>query len=344
MNDVVKQAIENVAEEKPPVVIEGAVPAPNPFADEDAALKQLEEQAAAEAAQAAPKPAAPAPEATPPVTPPEKDGEAKAVEASKTAEQGAIIALRKKAGELAAQNLVLQGQVQALSGMVKPADSVADVEPAVDVLDEIDQSYLAIAEKVDAGTMTEMEAETERRALRARERELLAQQQQAPAQVNDLGLQEHLNQLVTNYPVLNKLTHDQLVPFQQLAYQQAQMEGNPIQEGPLGTKQLRERMAKLADSFYNPKAEAKPEVIQPKPGEAKLSETAEQREAKLTLAANMPPDIGKIGAGATGGEVTEEQALAALTAFGGNEDAQIKWLEQHPQFVSRVIGRSMRPR
>ncbi len=63
--------------------------------------------------------------------------------------------------------------------------------------------------------------------------------------------------------------------------------------------------------------------------------SAGQREAKLTLAANHPPDIGNTGSGNTGGEPSEAQAEAALAQ---GEDAAIRWMEQHPGFVSKRMA------
>jgi hypothetical protein len=53
----------------------------------------------------------------------------------------------------------------------------------------------------------------------------------------------------------------------------------------------------------------------------------------------MPPDIGAIGAGAPAGELTEAQGEAALAALK-DEDSAIRWLDQHPQFVQKVAGKS----
>jgi hypothetical protein len=308
----------------------------------------------------------------------EADGKAmsSAAKATGASVESALIALRKKLSEISAANLMLQGENRALRAMVEslPEQGAGGAKASVSTdgeeqdvaqqLEAIDKAFLQIAEDVDEGKISMKEAEERRIELRRQERMLLQRQQQellasvsSGPQSNDLGLQEHLMQLIREYPVLNRLTREQLEPYERIAYMMAEAEGRPIPEGPLGTKELRTRMAQLAERDFDPESYARRLQARSKTsgggaahGKAGATDgksaagaapTAAEREAKLKLAASMPPDIGSIGAGATGGEISEDHGAAVLFSLK-DEEAAIKWLEANPQFVKKVMGRSMR--
>lgn len=409
--DIAKQALEQAGATGQPgapagdgTTGAGATPAPavvkdNAFESEDAELARLEaEQAKATAAatagaagtaaagQPAPVAAAsgqPAAAAAAPGQPAAKDPAAQAKELGNKVE-GAVIALRRKNAELAAHNLVLTGQVQALSSVADPARhagpgtqeaGAGDTGGAAQLtieqeLEAIDAKTAELAVKLDKGDIDMQEYVKETTGLRRKERELVREQAAADVAAsvqgqpnNDLGLQEHVQVLLSSFPILNKLSRAQLEPYEKLAYSIAAAKGSPIPEGPMGTKRLREEMAELAERDFDPTRYAARQTArataaqagggtaaqggQGQPGAtgaakpAAQQPTSAQRGAKLELAAGMPPDIGAIGAGATGGEITAEQGAAALSSFK-NDDEAIRWLDANPQFVQKVVGGSFR--
>lgn len=354
---------------------EAAKTAPeNPFANEDAELAKLEAQVKAEAEAAgkapdagstaadgtgtAPKSGTAATEGAP--APAVADATAAAAAAGHNASTAAIVALRKKNQEIATANLVLQGENRVLKTLVDPEKFSGEAgeagQPAVEQTPDEEFAALAaerirIAEEVDGGRMTMREYAEQTNQIQARERAIsiaAAEAAIANAQpANDLGLQEHVTTLIQKYPILNTMTAAQLKPFEQIAYEQAEMEGKPIQRGTaIGTRDLRERMGALATQVYGKPAAAGTAAGGNGAGTGAATgstvtaqPTAAEREAKLVLAGNHPPNIGNTGSGATGGEPTEAQASAALAQ---GEDAAIRWLEANPGFVQKQMGKSVR--
>jgi len=364
--EIAKAGIEQAAAEHTPgapapaesVVAEAAKTAPeNPFAAEDAELAALEAQVKAEPQDAGKEPEKGATPTDEPVKANESGNEVAtkaATAAGHNASTAAIVALRKANSELKGALLVKEGENRVLKTLVDPEKFSAQPDQAAQAPAQLtpDEEFQAlaterirIAEEVDGGRMTMREYAELSNEIQARERALTVAAAEAVAQQpqNDLGLQEHVTTLIQRYPILNALTAAQLKPFEQMAYEQANLEGKPIQAGPAGTKDLRERMGALAAKVYGqPAAEnlapgagtgaANSSAIQTQP-------TAAEREAKLTLAGNHPPNIGNTGSGATGGEPSEAQATAALAQ---GEDAAIRWLEANPGFVQKQMGKSVR--
>lgn len=355
---------------------------PDSFADEDAALKALiAEQARLDAEAAGQVAGKPKEGETAGTTGEVKEGDAAAAAAKAKADADAVavaaaaasnpqtqafIALRKKVSDLTGALLIKEGENRALKAMVDPAKAgeaaPREQEQAEQTIEEaltaIESEREALAAKVDAGTMTMVAYTKEVNALARRERELMLVEAEAMAQAaavanaqpaNDLGLEESTTHLLTEYPVLAKLTKAQLDPLNALAYEQAALEGKPIGEGPIETKRLRQRIADLAEQFYDAaahaarkaKTAAAPAAGQPAASNVTALPTAAQREAKLALAAGMPPEIGKTGAGAPAGELTDEQIAAALS---GSEDARIAFMESHPALIQKVMGPGFRVR
>lgn len=352
------------------------------FAEEDANLAELQrqvaEEAAAKAAAATTTPAAaPAAAAATPAAAPAAAATPAAVATPDTSQNNAtsaIIALRKQVQQLRDAFHVEKGKNEALTALQaqQPAQGeLQQAQPTVDeLLEAIEAQYGEIATKIDAGDLTAAEAELQRRALRKQERELLVIQtreetlaavSQSAQPANDLGLEEHMTQLVADYPLITRITAAQLKPFEELAYEQAKAQGKPIQPGPTGTRDLRTRMLSLAEQFYDPPAHAarlaataaangngqgqgqggqQPQGgTQGKPAAA-AQPTAAQREAKLVLASAHPPDLQTIGAGAQAGELTLEQGEAIANSLKG-DDLQ-KWMAANPGFVRKVMGNSVR--
>lgn len=285
-----------------------------------------------------------------------------------SAQTGAIIALRKKLQETTAALLIKEGENKALKALVTPGENTGDLnnggqqqsheeQTPEQVLADIEAERERIAAEVDAGRMTMVEYTKKANELTRSERDItlsMISVANTAAPTNDLALEEWTNtSLIPAYPVLSKLTKSQLDPLAAIAYQQAEMEGKPIQDGPSGTKELRQRIADLAEQTYDKQAWLKRMNAaggqsvasgQQKPGATTgaVGPTAQQREEKLRMAAEMPPEIGKIGAGATGGEMTEEQIEAAY--MNGNEDQRLAFMKSHPALIQKVMGPGYRLR
>ena len=352
---------------------------PDSFAEEDAALEALiAEQARLEAEAAGQVDGKPKEGETAGTTGEVKEGDAAAAAKAKAdadaaaaaaatnPQTQAFIALRKKVSDLTGALLIAEGEKRALKAMVDPtkAGEAAPGEPGAneptieEALTAIETEREALAAKIDAGTMTMVAYTKEVNALARRERELMLAEAEAIAQAanasrpqaNDLALEESTSALITNYPVLAKLTKRQLDPINALAYEQLELEGAPIvSESPTETKRLRQRIADLAEQLYDAAAHAARKAKtatagatgQPAAGNVTALPTAAQREAKLAMAAGMPPEIGKTGAGAPAGELTEEQIAAAMS---GSEDARIAFMESHPALIQKVMGPGFRLR
>lgn len=281
------------------------------------------------------------------------DATAAAAAAAKNPETGAIIALRRKNQEQAAEILIQKGQISVLAKFAQPGATTAEAggdtgttsQPTAEEarLQELEAERERIAGEVDLGRMTMLEysqatnkIDRDVRAITLEQATAIVEANAQPA--NDLGLEEHLVTLPTKYPVLTRLTVDQLKPFEGLAYEAARLAGKPITPGSVGTKELRERIGALATSFYGT-ADEKAKAAGGTTGATTATTssgtaTAAQREAKLELAATHPPDIGNTGSGNTGGEPTDAQAEAALAQ---GEDAAIRWMEKNPGFVSKQM-------
>ena len=243
----------------------------------------------------------------------------------------------------------------------EPAAPAADQPSETDLaITALDGQILELAAEFEAGTITATEWKKQEIALSKQQRQLANQQQAeiveatatriaeetASKRTNDLGLLEHADRLANDFTVLKRLTPEQLAPFESVAYAEAFMEGVTIPANAVGDKMLRERMAALAERKYDPeraaqrardKAASDAAIVGQTPGApgAPAGPTAAQREAKLTLAASLPPDIGKIGSGAQGGEMSEAAIEAALS---GNDDERIRFLDANPGLVAKIMG------
>lgn len=372
-----------------PAATTAAAPAPaetlakvDSFAEEDAALeaarKQLEaeEAAAAKAGTAAAgttstgaAPAAAATGATAAAAPAATSGQAAATAAAKSGSENAIIALRRQNGELKAQILLTTGENRALKAIAttrmngeagEAGESTEQQEQLTyeQQFEAIDAERERIAAEMDNGQVSAVEYQKQMHALNKRERELTRQEAEeiaANAQAgsaqpqNDLALANATTTLITDYPILTRLTAAQLDPLKVKAYADADFEGRPIGEGPQATVELRTRMARLAELKYDPEAfkarrqkeiaAAAPAGQQPSTAGATTgaaAPTAAQREAKLALAASMPPEIGSVGAGAPAGDMTVDQIEIATNSM--NEDQRIEFWKTHPNALAKIMA------
>jgi hypothetical protein len=263
----------------------------------------------------------------------------------------AIIALRREAHDNRRRADQLEGENRALRGVftatLTPEQQerlTAEPPPpktAEEEIAEVDAQILQLAQDYDDSKISTVEWKKQELVLNARKNDITRSAEPVVTQ-DDTTLQVHVVKLQDTYPILNVLSVEQLKPFEQQAYAQAQAEGKPIQPNNIGTIELRERMARLAQAHYD--KVLKRETAQPgntgnggAPAKPQLSASAQAREAKLELAGNHPPDIAALGAGAPGGEISEAELLRQITALGGDDDAIDRLIKANQQFASKVM-------
>jgi len=246
--------------------------------------------------------------------------------------------LRQAAEMRAAQ---LEGQVEVLSSMARPGEQPADAgrqaepEQPDDPLEGLYAQQEALAEKFDKGEISAVEWKREERKLSDSIDQIKESRRNEDVVRNDQSLEEHVVQLVNKYPVLNKLTESQTQSLATLAYEEARAEGKPIRAGVEGTKQLRERIAKIATRLYGETPKT-PESGQPPEKAAGLSDTAAARDAKLKLAETMPPDVSKMGSAASGVTPSDAEIMAKMD--GMTDDEALAMLDSMPTVKARLHG------
>ncbi|MBK8768472.1 MAG: hypothetical protein IPM01_29530 [Burkholderiaceae bacterium] len=286
----------------------------------------LAEQTAAKPAET---PAAPA------VTEPATTQPAEPAEAHKGNPTAALIAQRKKIQELATQNLLLTGQIQALTTVVRPpaqAEVATEEAPPADTIQTIRQAQVALAEQFDAGEISAKDMELRRQELADKEWELRAASiqpvHQAPA--TDLYLEQETAKIEAENKFLSIVPVDEMDGYALLARRQLEREGVQI-VGATGTLAWRQRIVELAKrDFGGPATPTVPTTT------TALSPEAQAREAKLKLASTMPMDVTKLGSSASSGAMSEAEVLARMD--GMNEAEQIALLESMPGLSARIMG------
>ena len=286
----------------------------------------LAEQTAAKPAET---PAAPA------VTEPATTQPAEPAEAHKGNPTAALIAQRKKIQELATQNLLLQGQVQALTTVVQApaqAEQVTEEAPAAATIQTIRQEQVALAEQFDAGEISAKDMELKRQELADKEWELRAASiqpiQQAPA--TDLYLEQETARIEAENKFLTIVPKEDMDDYARQARRQLEREGVQV-VGATGTLAWRQRIVELAKrDFGGPATPTVPTTT------TALSPEAQAREAKLKLASTMPMDVTKLGSSASSGAMSEAEVLARMD--GMNEAEQIALLESMPGLSARIMG------
>lgn len=249
----------------------------------------------------------------------------------------AIISLRKKLQETATQNLLLQGQVQALSSLHRgqtEGEQPEQVEVApgktAETLQSVRELKLALAEQFDQGDISAREMEQRRQELDDKEWQIReAARQPVVTPQADLQLEQATAKLEADYPILAILSADDMAPLAEIAIRQAEREGNTLQ-GAVGTLELRTRIAKLAQQMYG--ATNQTESKTPAP----LSPAAKAREAKLDLASRMPPNVANMGSAATSGTMTDAEVEARLNSM--SESEALKFLDSMPGLAKRIMG------
>lgn len=283
----------------------------------------------------------PAGEAKPDAKPAEQPGapgkreDAKVPVAAVYKERKARQAAELRAAELQGQVEVLAALVQKPGGEPEPDGAAGEPSQPADELTELYGQQEALAERFDKGEITAVEWKRQERELNEHIDQIKETRRNETAVRTDQTLQEHVVQLVRDYPVLNKLSESQTKALEGLAYEEAKAEGKPIRAGVEGTKQLRERIAKIATRLYG--EPPKPtESAKPAEKAQGLSDAAAARDAKLKLAETMPPDVSKMGSAASGATPSEEELLTRMS--GLTDDEALALLESVPTVKARIHG------
>lgn len=266
-----------------------------------------------------------------------------------------IIAMRKENQRLQSALDQTTGAARVLEHMVQtgvvaqPGNAAAEAEAAAavtpqDQIAALDEKIFALAQDVEDGKIDmpaykreELRLMDERTAIQqaAVAQPAQAAQSAASATMADTTVQDHLNQLLTDHPYLKAMSEDQLSPYQEKAIKSLQLEGK-LGIGNRADMAMRERMAEMvrADHFKMMGVDDPRKKVNSGQGAGDgttLSAAAQAREAKLTAGNSHPVDISKTGSGATSTLPTAQDALNILNSFGGDEDAQIRYVKAHPE-------------
>jgi hypothetical protein len=237
--------------------------------------------------------------------------------------EGALAAVRQ--GGNAATDTQQQSPAQ-------PAAS-APTDPIVGQIQQQRQLVQEAARRFDVGEITLVEFEAVRGQVEDQIADLRAQQRQnAPSDsLADQAIERaHMGRLLGAHPYAANLTTEQAQWLADFATMELAGEGNPIRDGSKAeTLRLRERVALLSDRYgpmwgvqpsgSSPAATTSRQQVptQQTPG-LSLSPAAQARQAKMGLAASLPPDPARFGMGAPS-EISAEQiatmddeAIAAL--------------------------------
>ena len=307
----------------------------DPLADE---LAAIEAQIAAEEAKPAEQPATETAQAAEVAKEQPTEEQLKLLPDEHGNQVAAIIAMRKKLQEANANNLLLQGQNQALLAITKNQNQGVpqeQAEPAtqVDPVQAIRQEQIALAMQCEEGDISISEMEQKRQELEdrlwlIREANMRATAQPAPQ--TDLYLEQATAKLETDFPVLQTLTAAELSPIAEIARRQAEREGVALQ-GAAGTLELRARIARLAQGMYGTTT---PSVTTQQAG---LSDAALARESKLATASKFPPDITQMGSAARDTTKTDAEILASMD--GKTEEEQWAILNALPSSTKIALRR-----
>lgn len=340
----VQEAQEAIAAHTPPASNEPApAPAPAPAADPPAPASNLDPDAQALAdvraeiaaqgnptpAPDTPAPAAASPAATPaPATPPSPP---------RMVPAAALLAERRRAQEAERQAAELSGQVSVLQRLVPNAapELAAPAAPAapVDRVAEIDTEIDALAERFDRGDITMLEYKRQERALQSEQADLRQQREQQTTIRTDTSLAEHGRQLAQQYPAVVALNDAQVAALTDMAYAEAALEGKPIGVGVEATKELRTRIAVLAQSKFGQPAQGAPaSPAAPAP----LSRNAQANALAIANATSAPPDVSRMGTATTAVTPPDAEVLAKLDQM--TDDEANAYLNSMPGLRAKIRG------
>ncbi len=247
----------------------------------------------------------------------------------------ALLAERRRAQQAEMEAAELRGRVSVLETLNRPTDPNAPTPPApaetVDRVTAIDQEIDALAERFDRGDITMKEFKAQERALLNEQQTIRSQAQQYEAVANDGGLKAHSEQLMRDYPIVSRLNAAQVDALTQMAYADAALEGKPIGQGVDGTKDLRTRIAVLAQSKFGQPAAGSAPPAQPAP-----TRQMQQTAAALEKAQAAPPDVSQMGSASTANLPSETEVLAQLDRM--NDDEANAYLNSMPGLRAKIRG------
>jgi len=222
-----------------------------------------------------------------------------------------------------------EGRIAAMES--KPSPDPSPQEPQQEQenpLAAINNQIRALARRFDDGEISAAELEEQRQVLddqrqAIREQQLLAKIQPpkaAPSLADEAFLQDRSRRIAEEHPYAEEIPDDKFQHLVRLATQELGENWQNMPSGAHKTLALREKVGELSDVFgpgwvgqLN-----KPTAPQQQP----LSPQAQARNAKLDVAARMPPDIsnltGTSPAGVPSGDALEtmsdEEIIAAMPA------------------------------
>lgn len=226
--------------------------------------------------------------------------------------------LSKTREELAKVN----GQIEILSRQQAPKQDEAKQPTPEEVLQQIQDSEDALAEKFDSGDIGMAEYRRKQRELEAAKADVMANQQQpeqdaTPQGGDDFILDAITDELEAKYPAVKELPADD--PgwhfIQQAAVRSLESEGVQLGQGARSTIALRVRMAELAEQYVpilTGKPVNKPEQTPVPPKGKGASEQAQARKAKLEMQESLPPNTHRMGAEGSK-ELYSEEQIANMT-------------------------------
>lgn len=231
--------------------------------------------------------------------------------------------LQRERDEALQREAFLAGQIEAMKALQQQGgqpDKPAAQQPQARTVDQIQQEIEANASKFDNGEITYAEMKKIERQLEREERELSAPANPAAAtsmEGDKLYLDTLTAQIEKDHPYITLIQSPTDFEFlKRKAAESLAAENWKNPGGDMGSYQYRLRIAEMATQYGEMLTGTK---LTPKPGQpapsgqpAQRSPQAAAREAKLDLAAGMPPDIARMGTAGdgTGGQLTEAQLMS----------------------------------
>lgn len=134
-------------------------------------------------------------------------------------------------------------------------------------------------------------------------------------------LERQANQLLEQHPYLRHMSNNGFEKHTNalvaMAYQEAELMGQPYGSGPAETHRLRAHVARLSDRigpdwFPDLQPSQQPQPAS-NPNPAPLSQRAQQRVEKMALAGQMPPNTNQMGSGGQATGLPSEADLMNMT-------------------------------
>lgn len=230
--------------------------------------------------------------------------------------------LQRERDEALQREAYLAGQIEAMKALQQQPgqpDKPAAQQPPARTVDQIQQEIEANATKFDNGEITYAEMKKIERQLEREERELTAPKPAAAAssEGDKLYLDTLTAQIEKDHPYITLIQSPADFEFlKRKAAESLAAEGWRNPGGDMGAYQYRLRIAEMADQYGEMLTGTKLLPANGKPAPtgqpAPRSPQAAAREAKLDLAADLPPDIARMGTAGDGasGQLSDEQIMA----------------------------------